>query len=152
MMDTSPGVEKAGLSRGSDDEQVLFEGRPALVPSVMTLILAIITLGLYLLYRYFKVLGTNYRITSRRLVVETGVLSKKLEQVDLYRVTDYSVERPFAQRLLGTGNLILETVDRTTSSVQVRDVKTDVVALYEKVRAATELERARRGVKMVDYE
>ena len=147
-METTPSAEPIGI----EPEHVLFEGRPALVPSVMVLLLSIVSLGLYLIFRYFKMMGTNYRITTRRLVVESGVLSKKLEQVDLYRVTDYSVERPFGQRLLGTGNLILETVDRSSSQVQVRDIKTDVVALYEKVRSATEADRLRRGVKMVDYE
>ncbi len=102
-METAPAAEQSGLSHHADEEQVLFEGRPALVPSVTDLVLAILTVGLYLLYRYSQVLGTNYRITSRRLVVETGVLSKKLEQVDLYRVTDYSVERPFLSVCLARG-------------------------------------------------
>jgi hypothetical protein len=31
-------------------------------------------------------------------------------------------------------------------------IKTDVVKLYEAVRAATEADKARRGVRMVDYE
>jgi hypothetical protein len=79
-------------------------------------------------------------------------LSKNLEQVDLYRVTDYSVERPFLQRAMGTGNLILQTVDRTAPQVTLSNIKTDVVSLYEQVRAATEADRARRGVKVVDYE
>lgn len=149
-MDVSPSGRNAGGE--VEAEKVLFEGHPALVPSISKLLLSIVTLGIYLAYRYFQVKGTSYRITTRRLVLETGILSKKLEQVDLYRVTDYSVERPFTQRLMGTGNLILETVDRTTARVVIRDVKTDVVALYEAVRAATESDRARRGVKMVDYE
>ena len=34
----------------------------------------------------------------------------------------------------------------------VAEIKTDVVALYEKLRAATEAEKTRRGVRMVDYE
>lgn len=151
-MENAPLVEPMDAVNGAETEHLLFEGRPALVPSVTALLLSVISLGLYLIFRYFKVMGTNYRITTRRLVIESGVLSKKLEQVDLYRVTDYSVERPFGQRLLGTGNLILETVDRTTSQVQVRDIKADVVALYERVRLATEADRVRRGVKMVDYE
>src|SRR5690606_19838376 len=121
-------------------------------PSLTVLFVSIVSLGLYLIFRYFKVMDIHYRITSRRLVIESGVLSKKLEQVDLYRVTDYYVERPFSQRLFGTGNLIFETVDRTTSQVEVRDIKTNVVALYEKIRLATEADRTRRGVKMVDYE
>ncbi len=135
-----------------DGEEVLFEGRAALVPSVSTLFLAILTLGLWLLVRWFQTLGKTYRITSRRIVVETGVLSKKLEQIDLYRVADYTVERPFGQRLMGTGNLLLKTFDKTTPELNVLAIKTDVVKLYESVRAATEADKARRGVRMVDYE
>jgi uncharacterized membrane protein YdbT with pleckstrin-like domain len=135
-----------------DGEEVLFEGRAALVPSVSTLALAILTLGLWLLVRWFQTLGKTYRITTRRIVVETGVLSKKLEQIDLYRVADYTVERPFGQRLMGTGNLLLKTFDKTTPELNVLAIKTDVVKLYEAVRAATEADKARRGVRMVDYE
>lgn len=135
-----------------DGERVLFEGRAALVPGIGTLLLAILTLGLWLVVRWLQTLGKRYRITTHRIVVETGVLSKRLEQIDLYRVADYTVERPFGQRLLGTGNLLLKTFDKSTPELHVREIKTDVVALYEQVRAATEIEKARRNVRMVDYE
>ena len=135
-----------------DGEEVLFEGRAALVPSFGALLLAIVTLGLWLLVRWFQTMGRTYRITNRRIVVETGVLSKKLEQIDLYRVADYTVERPFGQRIMGTGNLLLKTFDKTTPELNVLAIKTDVVKLYESVRAATEADKARRGVRMVDYE
>lgn len=135
-----------------DGEEVLFEGRAALVPSVTTLLLSILTLGLWLIVRWFQTLNRSYRITTRRIVVETGVLSKKLEQIDLYRVADYTVERPFGQRLMGTGNLLLKTLDKTTPELDVLAIKTDVVKLYEAVRAATEADKARRGVRLVDYE
>jgi len=135
-----------------DGEEVLFEGRAALVPGVGTLLIAILTLGLWLIVRWFQTLGRTYRITTRRIVVETGVLSKKLEQIDLYRVADYTVERPFGQRIMGTGNLMLKTFDKTTPELNVLDISTDVVKLYERVRAATEADKARRGVRMVDYE
>jgi uncharacterized membrane protein YdbT with pleckstrin-like domain len=135
-----------------DGEEVLFEGRAALVPSVTTLLVAILTLGIWLLVRWFQTMGRTYRITTRRIVVESGVLSKKLEQIDLYRVADYTVERPFGQRIMGTGNLLLKTFDKTTPELDVVNIKTDVVKLYEQVRAATETDKARRGVRMVDYE
>ncbi len=141
-----------GNQTSHDGEEVLFEGRPALVPSVGTVLLAVLTLGFWLLVRWYRTVGHNYRITTRRIVVETGVLSKKLEQIDLYRIADYTVERPFGQRLLGTGNILLKTFDKTTPQLDIRDIKTDVVALYERVRAATEAEKTRRGVRMVDYE
>jgi uncharacterized membrane protein YdbT with pleckstrin-like domain len=133
-------------------EEVLYEGRPALIPSVGVLVLAIVTLGLWLLPRWWRSLGVHYRITTRRIVVETGVLSKRMEQIDLYRVNDYTVDRPFLQRVLGTGNLFLKTFDKTTPELRVTEIKTDVVALYERLRQATEKDRAARGVRMVDYE
>jgi len=136
----------------AQQEEVLFEGRPALVPSVGVLLLAIVTLGLWLLPRWWLSLGVRYRVTTRRIVVETGVLSKRMEQIDLYRVNDYTVDRPFFQRLLGTGNLFLKTFDKTTPELRIAGIKTDVVALYERLRQATEKDRAARGVRMVDYE
>jgi uncharacterized membrane protein YdbT with pleckstrin-like domain len=135
-----------------DGEEVLFEGRVALIPSFGTLVVTVLTLGLWLIVRWLKTAGQSYRITTRRIVVESGVLSKKLEQLDLYRIADYTVERPFGQRLMGTGNLLLKTFDKTTPELNVYGIKTDVVALYERVRTATEADKVRRGVRMVDYE
>jgi len=83
--------------------------------------------------------------------VESGLFSKKMEQVDLYRITDYVVERPFGQRLVGTGNLVLEAINSTSPMLRLDGLKTDVMALYEKLRAATEASKARRGVRVVDY-
>jgi uncharacterized membrane protein YdbT with pleckstrin-like domain len=139
-------------SPADPSEEVLFEGRRALVPSIGWLVIAILTVGLALIPLWWLSLGKRYRITNRRIVVETGVLSKRMEQVDLYRIADYTVDRPFGQRLLGTGNLLLKTFDKTSPEVDVNQIKTDIVQLYERLRAATEQDRARRGVKMVDYE
>jgi uncharacterized membrane protein YdbT with pleckstrin-like domain len=133
-------------------EEVLFEGRRALVPSIGLLLLAIVTLGIWLIPLWWQSLGKRYRVTNRRIVVESGVLSKKLEQVDLYRVADYTADRPFGQRLLGTGNLVLQTLDKTTPELRIFGIKSDVVALYERLRTATEVEKERRRVRVVDYE
>ena len=133
-------------------ETVLFEGRPALVPSMAVLLLVVLTLGLWLLPRLWRRGSKLYRITTRRIVVETGLLSKRLEQIDLYRIADYTVDRPFGQRVMGTGNLLLKTFDKSTPELDVHEIATDVVALYEKLRVATEAEKSRRGVRMVDYE
>lgn len=137
---------------GTEAEELLFEGRPALVRSLGQLLLCLVTLGLWLIPSWWASLSKHYRVTSRRVVVETGVLSKKLEQVDLYRISDYTVDRPFGQRLVGTGNILLKTFDKTTPEVTLGGLKTDVVALYEQLRAATEIDRKKRGVRMVDYE
>jgi uncharacterized membrane protein YdbT with pleckstrin-like domain len=133
-------------------ETVLFEGHPALVPSLATLLLAIVTVGIWLLPAYIKSRGVSYRITSQRVVVETGLFGKRLEQIDLYRVNDFTVERPFLQRLMGTGSILLITMDRTTPNITIANIKTDVVALYEELRRRTEQAKAQNSVRVVDYE
>jgi membrane protein YdbS with pleckstrin-like domain len=135
------------------NEEVLFEGYAALLPSVGSVLLAIFTLGLWLLPAWWRSRSRRYRLTTRRVVVETGVLGKRLEQVDLYRVNDYTVVRPLGQRLLGTGNLILRTLDRTSPVVTIAGIRADVVTLYERIRAATELEKSRRGgIRVMEVE
>lgn len=136
----------------SEEEEVFFDGRPALIPSVGVLLLVLLTLGLWLIPRWWSTLGCHYRLTSRRVVVETGVLSKKLEQIDLYRINDYTVERPFLERVMGTGSLLLDTMDKSSPKLEIRRIKTDVVALYERLRRATEVDKTRRGARLVDYE
>lgn len=136
----------------SENEELLFDGNPALVPSLGALVLAIVTLGIWLIPLWWISRSRHYRLTTKRVVVETGLLNKRLEQVDLYRVSDYTVLRPISQRLLGTGNLILRTLDQTSPEVPVSNIKTDVVALYERIRAATEVEKKKRGVRVMDME
>jgi uncharacterized membrane protein YdbT with pleckstrin-like domain len=142
-------MSSAPAARASD-ELVLFEGRPALLPSAFDYLWAVLSLGLFALYRFWVVSGIHYKVTTRRIVVEMGVLSKKMEQVDLYRIADYAVERPFGQRLVGTGNITFETLDKSDSHLTIREIQTDVVALYEAVRKATEEDRKRRGVRVLE--
>ncbi|HEY8079339.1 MAG TPA: PH domain-containing protein [Labilithrix sp.] len=150
-MDPQPPPE--GLMPGtSGAEELLFAGRPAVLPGIGSLLLAIVTLGLYAIWAWWKTRGVTYRITSQRVVIETGVLSKHMEQLDLYRIVDYVVDKPFSQRIMGTGNLVLETMDKTSPEVRITGIKTDVNALYEKLRFATEAEKRRRGVRLLDVE
>ncbi len=135
-----------------ESETVLFEGHPAVVRGVGALLLAIVTLGLALVVLWVRSRSVRYRLTTQRVVFETGLLSKRMDQIDIYRINDYVVERPFSQRLLGTGNLVLEAMDRSTPTMRVDGIRTDVVALYESLRKATENERRARGVRLVDYE
>ena len=133
-------------------EETLFEGHPALVQSLGQLLLAIITLGLWLLVLLWQSRSRHYKVTTKRVVVELGILSKRMEQLDLYRISDYTVLRPLGQRMMGTGTLLLRTLDKTSPEVPISGIKTDLVALYERVRAATEADKQRRGVRVMDME
>ena len=134
------------------NEEVLFEGKPALIHSMAALLLVIVTLGLTAAFFWFKRDNVHYRITNQRIVIDRGILSKKMEQLDLYRIQDFTVERPLGQRMMGTGNIRLSTFDKTTPVVELVGLKTDVVMLYEVMRRAVEANKTSRGVRTVDYE
>lgn len=136
----------------SDGEAVLFEGNPAVCTGIGDYLVAVLTVGLALIYFYVRSRSTHYKITTQRIVIETGLLNKRMDQVDVYRINDYVVERPFGQRLAGTGNIILSAMDRSTPDVKLFALKTDVMALYERLRKATEEQKRARGVRTVDAE
>jgi len=68
------------------------------------------------------------------------------------RIRYFEVDRPFWQRIMGTGNLRLLTTDKTNPQVTIWGAKTDVVALYEKVRVAVAAAKQASGVRVVDNE
>ena len=131
-------------------ERTLFEGSPAAIGTVWELVLTVLTLGIAGIFLAIRARGTVYKVTTTRIVVETGIANKKIEQVDLYRVVDFAVLLPLAERLVGTGTLLLETEDRTTREVRLERIRTDVRKLYEELRAARDAERTRRGVTTMD--
>lgn len=143
------GHQAASIMRA---EETIFEAQPSLLPSVKSLALTIITAGLAIIYFLLRRSGTKYRITSQRIVIDSGILSKKLEQVDLYRVNDFVVERPLSQRIMGTGNITMQTTDTSNPTIRLFGLGTDVVALYEKIRAAVEAAKQAKGVRVVDNE
>lgn len=137
-------------------EQTLFEGHPAIVGSFLDLVLVIVTFGLAWLWLAARSRATKYKVTTSRVVVETGLADKKIEQVDLYRVVDFAVLLPLGQRLVGTGTLVLEADDRTLKespakgTLRLERIRTDVRGLYERLRAARDADRSRRGVVAMD--
>jgi uncharacterized membrane protein YdbT with pleckstrin-like domain len=141
---------QTGTSAATGTEQVLFEGHPATVQSLGELLFVVLSVGLMWLYYYLRARGVRYRVTNQRVIVERGLFGKRLDQIDTYRIHDYVVDRPFLQRIMGTGNVLLMSVDRSTPAVQLRGLKVDVVALYESLRRATEEQKRARGVRVLD--
>jgi uncharacterized membrane protein YdbT with pleckstrin-like domain len=148
-MQVPTGQQAANIIRS---EETIFLGQPALLPNLQSLLLTIVTLGFALIYFALRRSGTSYKVTSQRIVIDSGIFSKKLDQVDLYRVNDFEVDRPFLQRIMGTGNLKMMTVDRSNPVIILWGIHTDVVQLYERIRAAVAAAKQAAGVRVVDNE
>ena len=156
LANAAPRPAAIGTGQGlvtAGQEELFFEGRPAALGGVLALLITFLTAGLAFLFFYWpRTWGRRYRITSQRVVITSGLFSKRMDQIDLYRVVDFAVEKSFGQRLMGTGTIILEAMDKTTPELRIEGIRANVDSLYERMRAAAEIEKQRKGVRLMDVE
>jgi uncharacterized membrane protein YdbT with pleckstrin-like domain len=129
-------------------EKDLFSGRPAVIYTVGQWFLVVITLGIAYLVYWMKSFATHYQITTQRIRIVNGFLSKETEIIELYRVDDFEAQRPFGMRLLGYGVLCVMSSDKDEPMARLYGVR-NVEALYEQLRVCALRERERRGVKVL---
>jgi uncharacterized membrane protein YdbT with pleckstrin-like domain len=103
------------------------------------------------LIRWWLTKTTSFELTSQRLKIDSGILNRRHEELELYRVKDYSLERPFLLRIVGLGNLIMHTSDTSTPTVTIRAIA-EVQDVREKLRAAVQTERDRKRVRELDVD
>lgn len=99
---------------------------------------------------YLKTRFTIYELTDQIYREKKGILSQKIEELELYRVRDYSVDKPFLMRLFGLGNLTLITSDKTNPRVYLRAIR-NVENVRDIFRKHVEEARKATGTKEVDF-
>lgn len=103
------------------------------------------------LSRWIATRTHRYEITSERIRVTTGLFSRVTTELELYRVRDYTIEEPFWLRLVGCGNIILQTADRSTPRTVIHAVPS-VSQLKDQIRTHTERMRQLRGVRDLEID
>ncbi len=101
--------------------------------------------------RWFTNRATSYELTTQRLRIRRGILNRRLDELELYRVKDYIMEQPLFLRLLGLGNLTLLSSDASTPSIALRAIAR-VETVREKLRTAVQSERDRKRVRALDID
>src|SRR4051794_4032576 len=87
----------------------------------------------------------RYSLTTERLKVDSGMLRKKSESLDLWRVKDVTVKKSMTQRTRKCGDVEITSADASTSKVTLAWIQNpDEVA--EQIREAARDARKRHGV------
>jgi uncharacterized membrane protein YdbT with pleckstrin-like domain len=116
--------------------------------------LILIGLVIPVLWTLSRWIATNchrYEITTERIKIGTGLLSRQTSELELYRVRDYTLVEPLSLRIVGCGNIVLTTADRTTPHLVLRAVP-GAAALKDQIRLHTERMRQRRGVRDLEID
>ncbi|MGJ8695627.1 MAG: PH domain-containing protein [Verrucomicrobiaceae bacterium] len=99
-------------------------------------------------------LSTKCRIfefTSERMRLYEGVLNQEINEVELYRVKDTKIQKPFWLRIFGLSTIVLDTSDRSCPIIEIRAIR-DGAAIREKLRKQVEILRDKKRVREVDFE
>jgi len=94
---------------------------------------------------------TAYELTTQRLKISSGILNRKLDELELFRVKDYAMDQPLFLRLLGLGNLTMVTSDASTPTIAIKAIA-QVEAVREMLRTAVQVERDRKRVRELDVD
>lgn len=101
------------------------------------------------LFCFMRTSAHRYVVTNQRLRESTGLIFRRTEELELYRVKDISVEQPPMQRLFGCGRITLRTSDRSTPIVVLNAIPSPLV-VADMLRDRIERCRVSKGVREID--
>ncbi|MDD4192300.1 MAG: PH domain-containing protein [Mangrovibacterium sp.] len=108
-------------------------------------VIAALNLG----YHILRIRCIRYEITPEELKHYSGILNRKHEFIELYRVKDFRIERPFIYRVFGLGTLVIYTSDKTTPVFRMEAVR-NTEDTYTVLRGFVERNRREKHVFEVD--
>jgi uncharacterized membrane protein YdbT with pleckstrin-like domain len=114
------------------------------------LALAVLALA-YVAFRYLLVKVRIYEVTTERIRVTDGLLTRRTDEVELYRVKDSILIQPLVLRMFSLGNIEVITHDASTPVVSLRAIHR-ARALREEMRKSIEICRDRKRVRLAELE
>ena len=146
-------------------EQTIWKGNPSFVINLIMDVLSILVILciiffnvpiyfvalpiLFMLWNFLSIKTTVYQLTTERLKVSHGILNKKINELELYRVKDYRVEQPLHIRLFGLGNIILDTSDKSNPVMILRAISNSE-ELLNSIRKHVEERRSSKSIRELD--
>jgi uncharacterized membrane protein YdbT with pleckstrin-like domain len=131
-------------------EILIWEGHPTwrawALQWIFGWILLPVIVGLFLLVPIWtRIKANRWKLTSRRIEVETGLLSKRVDTLELWRVRDVEYRQSLVDRMAGVACIFVTAHDGSQPALEIRGIPGDR-AIYDKLMAAVMDARQQRGV------
>jgi len=102
-------------------EAVIPSGRAAAAERLVVAAIAILALMLWLIVPVLGWRTTSYDLTTRRLRVRDGIVTRHGRDIPLARINDVSFQKGLLDRLLGSGRLVVESAGEH-GQIVLRDI------------------------------
>ena len=146
VSETSSGVAEEIVWRGTSSQWKNF-GVYLLCGLFCWLIVPVFFALAYYLQTRCKV----FELTTQRLKITSGVFTKVIETLELYRVKDIETRQPFFFQLVGVENIQMNTSDASSPLVLIEAVPSSV-GFADKLRNQVEIIRQQKRVREIDIE
>lgn len=93
--------------------------------------------------------SARYRLFSDRLELETGILGRKIENIDLFRVRDVGLRQGLVGRLADFGDVYIHSTDSSTPDVHLRGIDRPR-EFYDQLRSLVGQTRAQMRTMIVE--
>jgi uncharacterized membrane protein YdbT with pleckstrin-like domain len=117
---------------------VYYLGYQFLAPYKMYVSLAIAAIIIWqivaIVIAFARIKTTIYTVTTQRVMIETGLTTKSVEDIDLRYIDDTQFNQSFINRVLGIGNVTIVSSDRTSPTYTLRGIP-DPRGVRELIRA-----------------
>jgi hypothetical protein len=100
----------------------------------------------YLFITFAARRSVRYSLFARRLEIERGILGRRVESIELWRVRDVVLDQTLGERLRGAGRITLYSNDQVEPRLEVGPVA-GARGLFEKLRDA--VATARKDARVV---
>jgi uncharacterized membrane protein YdbT with pleckstrin-like domain len=92
----------------------------------------------------------HYTLTNQRIKIRVGVLSRKTDEIELYRIKDVEYKASFFERIWSIGNIKIISTQKTDTHPTMRAIR-NAEQIRELIRDSVQASRRRTGVREVDY-
>lgn len=93
---------------------------------------------------------TKYSLNEEKLIVKTGFLSIKEDDIMLYRILDITLKMSLMQRLFNVGTVHCCSTDKTSKEFDIKDVK-NPKEVKEQLSKLVEEAREKKRVSSREY-
>ena len=93
---------------------------------------------------------TTYHLTKEKLLIRSGILNTKEEEIRLYRIMDVTLNRSLWERLFGLGTIHCCSADKSTPEFDIKWIP-DSAAVKEKLSGLVEAERMAKRVSSREF-
>jgi membrane protein YdbS with pleckstrin-like domain len=95
-----------------------------------------IVVCLILFYKAWKIRMTHYEVSPDRIEYGEGILDRRVDNLDMFRVVDIKLRRNILDLLVGVGTVTLTTTDKSHPEFEFKKIKNSR-ELYDTIKKAS---------------